>query len=416
MRRSVAFLFCAALRASAGGASVRDGCHRETETEAEVGLADTARRAAAQEEGTQGAIGLVQLSTAKLQAARQADGAAVAAAARANSETRHVAYVACGGTYFDTEARLSLRSLCAQAKLDHLHSLQNGGPAIKVDVHIVLDDEAMVSYTKWVESEGEYWAPIIDFHTYHVHQIFKDEPELLQLWNRFIDLDDTRPCASVDLFLPHVLQPNVTDVVYIDSDTRIVGSMTTLFEPLPAPLVWAMGDDLISSYNPKFCSSNGYKGKCYYGFAGLNSGVIAFNTQRFRDYGVLNESMWWLEQVEAGEIVHKFGDQDVINYIAENHEADGWTTILPCDTNVRPWMDEMITHLNPKVCDLPSKPIILHGVVHSFEDKPGWHAVSGRVDEAVERVRELPWDVAVNSTGIPMTLCELSGCLNFNEV
>eukprot|EP00445_Apocalathium_hangoei_P029802 CAMPEP_0203934584 /NCGR_PEP_ID=MMETSP0359-20131031/72518_1 /ASSEMBLY_ACC=CAM_ASM_000338 /TAXON_ID=268821 /ORGANISM="Scrippsiella Hangoei, Strain SHTV-5" /LENGTH=414 /DNA_ID=CAMNT_0050864315 /DNA_START=43 /DNA_END=1287 /DNA_ORIENTATION=- len=414
MRRSVALLSCAALRAASSfGASVSDGRHGETEAEAEVCLVGTARRALAQEEGTQGAIGLVQLSTAKLQAARQADGPAVAAAARADSETRHVAYVACGGEYFDTNARLSLRSFCAQAKLDHLHSLQNGGPAKRVAVHIVLDDEAMISYTKWAESDGEYWAPSIEFHAYHVHQILTEEPDMWQLLHRFIDLDDERPCASVKLFLPHFLPPNVTHLVYIDSDTRIVGSMTSLFEPLPAPLVWGMGDDDRYSYNPKFCSDNGYKGKCYYGTAGLNSGVIAFSTKRFRDFVVINESVPWLEQVEVGEIVNKFGDQDVINYIAESHKADGWTTILPCDANVRPWM---IMNLNPVVCGLPSTPIILHGVAHAFEQTPGWRAVSMRVGKAVERVRELSWDVAVNSTGIPLTLCELSDCLNFNEV
>jgi len=241
------------------------------------------------------------------------------------------AYVACGEGHC-TLGLQALRSFLAQAKLD-------GGE--KPTVHLFVDEgcAARVEELKRRESNLSSAAHLLP---YIVENLNVSSPKL----NLY------KQCAGLRLSLAKLL-PDVPKILYLDTDTHIVGPLARLWNVQPS--LWAFAENDLHWYTDGRCPPGWHnflpkrmKGElkqCYPGTAGINSGVMLANLAAWRRLRVDDEVNYWVQSLTTNGThpnVLLMGDQDILNIMAAVHERENYTFMLPCEMNA--------IHLNRFMC------------------------------------------------------------------
>lgn len=139
-----------------------------------------------------------------------------------------------------------------------------------------------------------------------------------------------KECASQRLFLPDILR-DVDSVLYIDTDVLFVSPVESVwghFSRMNGSQIAGMSyesEDFSTSWYYRFAKHP------YYGYYGLNSGVMLMNLTRMRAFRWVDRLEPVLRQYRS-QIV--WGDQDIINVIFHEHPA--MLYLFGCNWNYRP--------------------------------------------------------------------------------
>lgn len=322
----------------------------------------------------------------------------------------NIAYTACGADYCEQNLIPALESFFAQGKIDLLQGVLTR-PYI---LHIIGDQPCLDVVQSWRGWHDESALKrIAEFRVLRYDESEDNHSSVVYTFAQTV-----KSCSSVRLSLPALL-PRVSEVLYLDADTRIVGPIATLLEE-PFPAMFAMADNLQCqanaenqrcNYDAKHCAERGFHGKCFFGRAGLNTGVIRWNLDMYRALNVDSEVSDLNADADRGKIILEYGDQDILNYILHKHEPDNWTIFLPFTANVMPANEGELgefswSHLAYSETRAARIPLIMHGTADAFQTK--WSDLGKRITEESRRV------FAVDHTLLDSrSLCERSECLTW---
>lgn len=183
-----------------------------------------------------------------------------------------------------------------------------------------------------------------------------------------------KPCASQRLFLPTVL-PDVDSLLYVDTDTLFLGPLEDVWRHFDLMNASQMAALTLEHEDPNTGWYNRFAKHPYYGYLGVNSGVMLMNLTRMRAFS-------WTDYVvpiyKEYKLKITWGDQDIINIIFHFHPDKLY--VYPCRYNYRP---DHCMYMS--VCKSAESQgvAVLHGSRGSFhaEKQPAFRAIYRAVEE-----------------------------------
>ena len=155
---------------------------------------------------------------------------------------------------------------------------------------------------------------------------FKTTVSFLDIESPSYNINIFKPCAGGRLYVPGILKEKDDVVVYLDSDTIVLGSdAVRALRGVEASL--ESQNSVLAGADEHGCDSSSSWYQKEKGGGALNSGVLLLNLGKIREEGL--DAEW--ERL-AGNYAGDWGDQDVINDSLKRLRV----TELGCELNWRP--------------------------------------------------------------------------------